>query len=75
MSKSPAGTFGEVYMDSDRIEQGKQVIPEDALTEIIYTIRTGLDKNDCIPASVSEWSLYNPRMIRNSTKTLKLQMD
>ena len=47
-------------MDSDRIERGKQVIPEDALTEIIYTIRTGLDKNDCIPASVSEWSLYNP---------------
>ena len=44
-------------MDSDRIAQGKQVIPEDALTEIIYTIRTGVSKDDCIPASVSEWPL------------------
>ena len=35
-------------------------IPEDALTEIIYTIRTGVSKDDCIPASVSEWPLYDP---------------
>jgi hypothetical protein len=46
------------YKDSDRTEQGMQVIPEDALTEIIYTIRTGVSKDDCIPASVSEWPLY-----------------
>ena len=32
-------------------------IPEDALTEMVYTIRTGVAKDDFIPASVSEWPL------------------
>ncbi|MGD1701420.1 hypothetical protein [Dapis sp. BLCC M229] len=32
-------------------------IPEDALTEVVYTIRTGVVKDDFIPASDSEWPL------------------
>ncbi|NEN88021.1 MAG: LamG domain-containing protein [Okeania sp. SIO3H1] len=32
-------------------------IPEDALTEVVYIIRTGVVKDDFIPASMSEWPL------------------
>lgn len=32
-------------------------IPKDALTEVVYIIRTGVTKDDFIPASGSEWPL------------------
>ncbi len=41
---------------SDSKYHGKH-IPADALAEVVYTIRTGVSKDDFIPASVSEWPL------------------
>ncbi len=38
-------------------EDGKKLIAKDALGEIVYTVRTGVAKDDFIPASVSEWPL------------------
>ncbi len=32
-------------------------IPEDALSEVVYTVRTGVNKDDFILSSVSEWPL------------------
>ena len=54
------------YRDGDR----KEVIPEDALTEIVYTIRTGVSKDDCILASISEWPLVE---YESDTSTITIQ--
>ncbi len=64
---SDDGTIADTLLASS--PYNTKGIPKDALAELVYTIRTGVTKDDFIPASPSRWPLIE----YNSDGTTKVQ--